>query len=102
MTSALHRLVRGQSIFDSPSSGFILTEDALGVHPEQDVHTVTSPLSNLCSGRSRVELRRDGGVAEVVWARSEWGRVLCRRQRSMAGLAAGAAVDRFGERATAG
>ena len=69
--SALDHLlvVPGHSGFFDPAFGLVLLPgDALGVDPQQDVDAVASPLGDLRSGYSGVQLGGDRRVAEIVGA----------------------------------
>lgn len=55
-----------ECIVYAPLGGLILTDDALGVDPEQDFHAMTCPLGHLRGGHACVEPGRDARVAQVV------------------------------------
>src|SRR5689334_19380153 len=55
-----------QSFIDSPVSSVFATIDALRVHPQQHLHTVTCTVSNLCSRHTAIQPQRDRGVTKVI------------------------------------
>src|SRR6266536_3354142 len=52
----------GQCFIDPPVSGLLAAVDALRVHPQQHLHTVTCTVSHLCGRDPAVQPERDGTV----------------------------------------
>ena len=60
--------------------------DAVGVHGKHDCHAVTSPPGNLCCRYTRVEPKRNSGMAQVVRSAGQGGGRLGRSQRRLSGF----------------
>ena len=56
----------GQRFIDPPVSSLLAAVDALRVHPQQHLHTVTCTVSHLCGRDPAVQPERDGTVTQVV------------------------------------
>jgi hypothetical protein len=84
---------------DAPLGLVLLPGDALGVDPEQHVHTVTCPLSDLRRGDPGVEPCGYGGVAEVVGAPGQERGCFCPAERCVSCLVEDREVGAVGESA---